>query len=165
MIVHAFEEAGLGKAPFRFVGLESSRDRAAVQRERESNGLTFTTNYCTSCDYCAQAIQNAYYVESSDGKRFKVGCNCIAKTGDSGLVDTVKRAKREADRVAKLEANRIRTNSLLEAFRAGRCEALRAQPHPAGREGTAWDYVNWCITNNRYGSGILKLIEKSMDAI
>ncbi len=87
---HIFEAAGLGLAPFRFVGIETDADRAAVQREREASGMCFTTNHCTSCDYCSQAIRNAYVIQSADGKRFKVDYVEFCADNPRYLGDTVR---------------------------------------------------------------------------
>ena len=102
--IHLFELAGLGIAPFRVIGIQTASDRRWVQKERENNGQTFTTNYCTTCDYCGTAIQNAFQVLSADQKQFKVGCDCLAKVGEKGLVDHAKlilkekKAKEEHER-------------------------------------------------------------------
>jgi hypothetical protein len=163
--VHRFEEAGLGRAPFRFVGIETANDRAAVQTERASNGMIYTTNYATSCDYCGQGIQNAFQVRSADGKQFKVGCDCIRKTGDAGLIRHVtdeERSKRAKATAARNLAKSQREAALVAAFRAGKCESLHGQPHPKGRQGTAHDYVAWCVDNRCYGAAILGMIEDSL---
>ena len=163
--IHKFEAAGLGIAPFRFIGVETAGDRAAVQRERESAGMVFTTNYATSCDYCGQGIQNAFRVRSADGREFKVGCECIRKTGDAGLMRAVsdeESAKRRQKSAKRREAKVERERRLLAAFRAGECASLRSQPHPKGREGSAHDYVAWCVDNRCYGENILRLIEQSI---
>lgn len=160
--IHCFEEAGLGKAPFRFVGIESAGDRAAVNAERAADGLCYTTNNATSCDYCGMGILNAYCVASADGKRFKVGCDCIRKTGDKGLIRYVeeeesnkRREKSRAKRVSKYEHE----NAMIDKFRAGGAESLRLLPHPKGRDGSAWDYVAWCVENHFVGAMVIKLIE------
>ena len=66
---HKFELAGLGLAPFRFIGANEKR-------------ITYpdgSSKAGSSCDYCATGIALECWVESADGKRFKVGCNCIEK--------------------------------------------------------------------------------------
>lgn len=161
--VHKFEAAGLGKAPFRFVGLETAADRGAVQNERKGDGLIYTTNNATSCDYCGQGIMNAFVVASADGRRFKVGCDCIRKVGDKGLMKIVsdaEAAKRRAKAADRRKAKWQREADLLAKFNRGECEALRGLPHPKGREGaTAYDYVNWCVTNRCVGALVLDLIK------
>lgn len=111
---HVFEKAGLGKAPYRYLGITTTSDRAALNAEAKANGEMYTTNYCTCCDYCYTAINDAYRLESADGKRFKVGCECIKKAGDKGLEKQIdkdrkrvareKRHAREAKQLAEAEA-------------------------------------------------------------
>lgn len=165
--IHAFEAAGLGLAPFRFIGIETAAERGAVQSERAGAGMTFTTNNATCCDYCGQGIMNAYRIQSADRKQFKVGCDCIRKTGDSGLIRHVteeESAKRRKATSLRRQEKCRREAELISAFRAGRCESLRSLPHPKGRENcTAWDYVAWCVDNKCYGQAVLSMIEKSLD--
>jgi hypothetical protein len=151
-IYHVFEKAGLGKAPFRLVAVQTNADRAAINRERESNGLMYTTNYCTSCDFCGTAIVNAYILESADGKRFKVGCDCVLKTGDKGLVDTVKRAERRAATEKRHAREEIKLAETREFFaRADVQTWLASNPSPqawaAAKGETYADCVAWFLRN------------------
>jgi hypothetical protein len=66
-LVHLFELSGLGTAPFRF------------------SALTKNEKGC-SCDYCGHFIKNECWIIDSQGNRFKVGTDCVAKTGDAGLI-------------------------------------------------------------------------------
>jgi hypothetical protein len=66
--IHLFEEAGLGIAPFEFVG-EYDRGR----------------NH-TTCDYCGTGIRYEQIIKDSKGNHFKVGNECVRKTGDKGLI-------------------------------------------------------------------------------
>jgi hypothetical protein len=61
---HCFEIAGLGQAPFAFVGFSVRKYQACVGAPIQCG---------CSCDYCGTAIMNVYEIESADGKRFKVG--------------------------------------------------------------------------------------------
>ena len=100
--VHVFEKAGLGKAPFRFTGVEERRgpihlpDGTMVGSPGQPMG---------TCQYCGMGIAVCCHVESSDGKHFIVGSDCINKVGDAGLkratkkeinlMKTIKRHERE----------------------------------------------------------------------
>lgn len=77
-IIHKFEEAGLGIAPF---------DIHAVVMADWSN-----------CEFCGTGIKEHCYIKDVNGKIFLVGNECVKHTGDSGLVDVVKR-----------EVNKLRT--------------------------------------------------------
>ena len=92
-MLHPFEAAGLGRAPFRVVRLETREDRASDNAERKSAGKMYTDNHCTSCDYCSTAIYNAYHIRSADGRTFKVGCDCLKKV-DAKLESSAKRIAR-----------------------------------------------------------------------
>lgn len=141
--VHKFEAAGLGKAPFRFVGLSE-------------NAITYpdgTTKAGGSCDYCSTGIRHECWVLSADGKRFKVGCNCIEKVGDTGLLQAYKNSPefRKATRekaAAKYAANLAELNALIEVNK----EKLAALPHTYGFVDRATgvpltylDHVKWCV--------------------
>jgi len=104
MNVHEFELAGLGKAPFRFVALTEKSD---------------------GCHFCAHGILWRCHIVSADNKHFHVGTDCVKKTGDKGLIDTVKaeqrrirrekaQAKREAARLAGQQAQRDKNGGLTD---------------------------------------------------
>lgn len=162
--IHIFEAAGLGKAPFSFDGIQTDQDRADIENDRMRDGKPYTTNHCTSCDYCSQAIHNAYFVRSADGKRFKVGCDCIRKADDSGLIRyvTKEESRKRSERAeAKRKAARQRELQLVAMFKSGQfSDQLRAMPHPKGREGcTAFDYVDWCVDAHCVGTTVVRLLE------
>jgi hypothetical protein len=96
-LIHAFEERGLGKAPFKFV------------REIDSGSIKAGH----TCDFCGTGIRYLEEIRSSDGKVFHVGCECVFKTGDTGLVDTVKRAMRQSRAQAKYEKQRAESERLM----------------------------------------------------
>jgi hypothetical protein len=139
---HAFEVAGLGLAPFRFVGASE-------------NVITYpdgTQQAGGTCDYCYTGIRLECHVLSADGKKFKVGCNCIEKVGDKGLLRAYKnspefrlrqrelRAKREAAKEATAAAE-------LELVRPAFVERAVNFPHPSLNGKTLLDYFNWTISN------------------
>ena len=140
---HAFEIAGLGKAPFRFIGASE-------------NVITYpdgTQKAGGSCDYCGTGIRTECLIVSADGKQSKVGCNCIEKVGDTGILKAYKssaeyRTKQRAIRVAKDKAVTIELTALLELKKV----ELQQMPHPYGfkdRETgmpmTKWDHVIYSI--------------------
>lgn len=114
------------------------------------------------CDYCSNGIMNVFVIKSSDGKEFKVGCDCVAKTYDAcaktdldrearRLRDEVNRRKtahlnaRKDERIAaaraKLEANR---ETLAE-----RMIATGSRVHPARTyERNALEYFDWMFRNS-----------------
>lgn len=140
---HKFELAGLGLAPFRFIGCST-------------NVITYpdgTTKAGSSCDYCGTGIANECHVKSADGRLFKVGCDCIAKVGDSGLLKAYRsspafRAKARLTRQAKDKAVSVELYSLLAANAA----RFAAEPHPygftdreTGKPLNKLDQIKWSI--------------------
>lgn len=132
--IHKFEAAGLGKAPFRFSGCEKLVFQACPGAPIQPGG---------SCDYCGTAISQAFWLTSADGRRFKVGCDCIYKAGDAGLKKVVdaekkKRAKaRTAERIAE-GAGMLSDPELRER--------LEREPHPNGFKGkNLLDWCNWML--------------------
>jgi len=141
---HAFEIAGLGEGPFRYIGMSE-------------NVITYpdgTQKAGGSCDYCGTGIRFECVIVSKDGKRSKVGCECIRKVGDAGLLKAYKsspefRAHQRKLRIQKAAAVCAQINLILEANRA----TLESQPHPRGfidrQTGvalTAWDDAQWLLS-------------------
>lgn len=167
--VHPFERNGLGKAPFRFVGMgqqdrlygEVILNRAEYQR----TWIALTTTEGGTCAYCGTAIKKLYNVESSDGKTFHVGCDCIMKVGDHKLIRAVKLADRENAkkvRAAKAVSDKAELQAILrdEPTR----DKLRAIPY--GRytmlESAEWFFVCAGATGR---AKILKAIKKALSAL
>lgn len=108
---HPFERAGLGLAPFRFVGMvEQDKAYGEVilnRAEFQATGVAVTTKPGGSCAYCGTYIVNMYNVRSADGRTFHVGNDCVERVGDRKLVEAVKVAAAKlgrAKRVARIEA-------------------------------------------------------------
>ncbi len=141
--VHAFERAGLGRAPFHFVGASD-------------NVITYpdgTTQAGGTCDYCSTGIRMECHIVSADGQRSKVGCNCIAKVGDAGVLKAFKssphfRAHQRKLRFAKAQL----VTAELKAICAEHEAEFRAQAHPygftdraTGAALTYWDYLEYSL--------------------
>lgn len=112
--VHIFEHAGLGQAPYRYMGIEKQY---------------------TFCEYCGTPILFKFWLLSKDGKRFFVGSDCIYKSGDAGLARLIDADVKKHQKELRDERN----NALLEQFK--RYLALhpeffteqgpfKGQPHP-----------------------------------
>lgn len=117
--VHVFERAGLGIAPYEFLGVQKMAYQACQGAPVQPG---------TSCHYCGMGIMYAYQLKSSDGKKFHVGCDCIAKSGDAGLIKAYKTSRAHRDlerqkRQAKDAANQAEISKLLAEKR----EALSAK--------------------------------------
>src|SRR5437016_3798139 len=77
-IIYKFEKAGLVKAPFKVIGVYDEGQRNYDQAQ-----------YHSSCNYCYAQIRYIFEIESSDGKKFIVGSDCVKKTGDKGLINRI----------------------------------------------------------------------------
>lgn len=147
--IHRFEQAGLGLAPFRFTGSVTEKTFQACHGAPVQAGST--------CDFCGTCIRYEFWVQSSDAKTFKVGCDCIHKTEDAGLIQQISKAERElrdqknkAAKARKAERLAVRVTAAktkLETVRG----SLSSKPHPnsyfAEQGRTLLDYVNWCLAN------------------
>jgi hypothetical protein len=96
---HTFELSGLGKPPYVVVN---------PKQNPLDQGVQFW------CDHCGTCIKNRNFIKSSDGKVSIVGIDCLRKTGDQGLIDGVKRLKREA----QAQIKQAQFDQRLEAERA-----------------------------------------------
>lgn len=138
--LHPFERAGLGKAPFRFVGMTVSKFQAAPGEPVRAG---------SSCDYCPSAIMKVYWIQSADGREFKVGCECVRKV-DAKLAKSVDAATRDHKR-AKRETEAKDVEQLLHTALA--CKATRDKlataPHPvtvmAASGKTLLDWADWML--------------------
>lgn len=129
--IHVFEEAGLGRAPFKYLGCIDERHQ--------------------SCDYCGHEIRYNYMLESSDGRYCKVGSECILKAGDAGLIEkvTLERRRRErekrrikaAEKAAKERAEREAKAAIQKAAREtrqARIDAAWSEIGPQIETATLW---------------------------
>jgi len=107
--VHPFERAGFGRAPYRCTGYQ----------ELVWVGPDGYTKAGGSCDVCGTSIRHSYTITSTDGVAFKVGCDCVQKTGDTELIASMRREEKAAKRAYE--------RSLWEAARPEREARERAE--------------------------------------
>lgn len=173
-VKHPFERAGLGRAPFRFVGMVEKTFQSCPGAPIKAGGC---------CDYCSNGIRYVFNVRSADGKTFGVGSECIRKVerADNRLVKSAEAAERAFKRKqaqAKRDAARpkelARIADARSAFESN--EDLRAklaaEPHPFLKAFRDWetepktllDYVDYMFKSAGH-SGRLKIarmIEKQL---
>lgn len=162
--IHPFEKAGLGKAPFRYIGaIEQPLISAGTVVIGHHMGCQVETNPGGTCDYCGMAIINMFRVRSSDGNVFKVGCDCLAKVNivnPQALKADVKKAKD-----ARSDARIANARKLLEseAIRAELASKPHYQPWAQAKGLTMLDCVEWLLSNGgRTGkTDAAKMIEKA----
>lgn len=150
MAVHPFEEAGFGRAPYRFDGVTRNWFMACPGDPGKPGG---------SCDYCGQGIAFEYWVVSADGRRFKVGCDCIAKlakksnvafAGDTLARDAdIARRRLERERRAQVEyRKRMAARTTFTAwYTPARMAGACTLPHPAIAGLTLAHYIRWMLAN------------------
>lgn len=79
--MHVFQRAGLGLAPFKFVDFYTARYQACPGAPVQPGA---------GCEFCGTGIMQVCVIESADKKRFKVGVDCLRKTGEAGLIKSYK---------------------------------------------------------------------------
>lgn len=161
---HKFEKAGLGKAPFRLIRVE---ERRGPWRELDKNGqptgfeIGAPGQPMGCCKYCYTGIAVCYVIESTDGNRFDVGCECVKKVGDAGLIKVINKEKakaakaREAQRIGDMR-DRLTMDDELRKL-------LDSKPHPQKwrreRGETLLDSIEWMMDNAGH-AGRIKTVRK-----
>lgn len=116
-LIHPFEKAGLGKAPFHCVGV----------RENWFEMPGFGRKPGGTCHYCGTGILYEYVINSSNGKQFVVGCDCVRKTGGNvNNFDSTRREHARKQRAAKAEGRRAARKAEWEAEKLAR-QTARAE--------------------------------------
>lgn len=121
-MIHTFEASNLGKAPFRVIGLYSFPSKSLAEHnpdayQRQLNEMPRDVA-CGSCAYCGMGLTHNYIIKSADDKKFVVGCDCVEKTGDKGMVDQIKLIERENRAEARRLAQEADAKARLDAERA-----------------------------------------------
>src|SRR5688572_21736227 len=125
--IHPFEEAGLGLAPFKFLGMREERGPITTVLDGLTVQVGAPGQPMGSCKYCGQGIAYVCYVLSADGKRFTVGSDCVmklAKASNVGMTDLERAVAREMKKV-RAAKNAKRAESAREKL-AARIEAASA---------------------------------------
>lgn len=155
--LHPFERCGLGRAPYRFV-------RSYVSKFQACQGAPIQPG--SSCDYCATGIMLVYVLRGSDGKEFKVGCDCVQKACKKGerVLTEVEKAARKHNTEMRHAREKAKIAEGLEFL--GRADVrafLEAAPHPykhrAEMGETYANSVDWML-RNAGTSGTLRLIKE-----
>lgn len=93
LTTHVF--AHLGPAPYAFQGVTQNLFTIAGCPEASKPGGT--------CDHCGTGILWEFHLIAADGRAFKVGSSCIAKSGDAGL----RRCVTDHQRAQRRRRNRL----------------------------------------------------------
>lgn len=145
ILTHRFENAGLGKWPYRFQGVDDP-----------GRG--------SSCDYCGTGIRFQFWFRSADGKRFKTGCDCFYKAFEGLESTTVYRQVQKAERQAKAAAAEKSKAEKAKRDREARREAARQTLEAAGLARawqifTAVETANWRYEEPTIYDLVAKLVQ------
>lgn len=156
--VHAWELAGLGKPPYKFVSWSYRVFRACPDAPAQAGA---------TCQFCGHAIMNCCEIKSADGKEFIVGCDCVERIGEKGIVEQFKtspeyRKHQEKVRREKAVYAGDRVRQLLNDNRA----KFVSLPHPYGfynrKTGLPLNFLDYCewMLEHSGDSGIVKLARR-----
>lgn len=143
--VHAFEAAGLGAAPYKFLGIRKVTYQACY-------GAPVQPGAC--CMFCATGIVYQFWLRSADGKVFFVGSDCIMKSGDAGLRFVIDPHVKAHEREMRQERENIYISEFAKfAATTGYWKQPRFDaPHPnsyyASTGKTLGDYQQFCYTHS-----------------
>jgi hypothetical protein len=152
-MIHAFEKAGLGKAPFTLTGFSH---KVGPIRTQIGPGIWSEVGYpgqpMGTCDYCGTGIAMCFHIRSSDGKSFIVGSDCVAKVGDVGLKRMIKSSEGYRKHMREIREKRGSVNrDLLREIVKAHGDRLATMPHPykymADQGRTFLSYLEWMIPN------------------
>lgn len=140
--MHIFESAGLGKAPYTFIGIEKRTYQACYGAPVQPG---------SSCMFCSTGIVYLFWLRSADGKKFFVGSDCIMKSGDAGLKSVIDPHVKAHEREMRQERENYYISEFAKFVTANnywtRPELVNA-PHPNGYYAsigrTLSDYQKYC---------------------
>jgi hypothetical protein len=147
---HPWERAGLGKAPFFYLGVSEKRGPIVIE-QRDGTTLTIGSpgQPMGTCAYCLQGIVECHHVRSADGKKFTVGCDCIARVhGDDRAPLRVKaeaasRKLRNAAAKARRGAKATTEQAELDALLADEATRARLAALPGPKFGTLLEHAEF----------------------
>jgi len=133
---HKFERIVGLVAPFSLLGYEGKSSFNPLVKG--SGG--------TSCDYCGTYIINVYWIQDANGKKFKVGSECVRHLGDTKLVTIVEGEKKKQERIKreiKKQAKREAQNKEFEDALIILANYPHPHPYFASQKKTLADYYRF----------------------
>ena len=127
--IHVFEEAGLGKGPFKLHHVTAEGGR---------------------CEYCNTVIVFRFYIQGKDSRIFFVGSDCVMKTGDLGLIKVVEKEVKKRQAELREKRDEAKLQELKDFIKnPDNIKKLNEQPHPnayfANQGKTQKDYLEYMI--------------------
>ena len=148
--VHPWERAGLGKAPFAYLGVSESRGPIRIRNNDGTETLIGSEGQpMGSCAYCLQGIAECHHVRSADGKKFTVGCDCIRRVyGDDrapvrAKAEAASRKLRNRAAKARRDAKATTEQGELAALLADEGTRAKLAELPGPRFGTLLEHAEF----------------------
>ncbi|MFK5951030.1 MAG: hypothetical protein QM500_19935 [Methylococcales bacterium] len=106
-LIHVFEFNGVGTAPFKCVGVASLPSTSLAEANPDAYNQAMRDLpkgfNLGSCKVCGTSLINNFLIIDADNAKFSVGCDCVEKSGDNGLIQEVKAIKLEKERAKRAE--------------------------------------------------------------
>ncbi|HEY3498183.1 MAG TPA: hypothetical protein VGK73_25970 [Polyangiaceae bacterium] len=170
-MIHPFEKAGLGKAPFRCVGVTRKVGPIRIaNRDGTTTEIGAEGQPMGRCDFCGTGIADCYEIRSADRREFVVGCDCVAKVCAKGekvfseverMAMDLKNAAARKRHDAKAAASQAQLAELLAApqLRGKLSSKPSAYAWKAAEGATALDDAEWLARQCGH-AGRLRLIKR-----
>jgi hypothetical protein len=168
--IHPFEASGLGKAPFQFKGMYEDRGPHTLEDGTQvgSPGQPMGT-----CHYCGMGIAFCCAIESSDGRKFIVGTDCVKKTyKDSALTEMDRALANSVDKAVKERQSALRRERSVRDYKANlewlnaNREILDKMTNPRRPTDTLWQSSQWMMRNAGHSGikSLVKALKKQIEA-
>jgi hypothetical protein len=150
--IHPFELAGLGKAPFRIIGVE---EKVGPLRYTTPDGIMVEVGApgqpMGCCAFCGQGIKECWSIKSQDNKVFIVGCDCVRKTVDPRLISALdkkksKLRKEKADKKCLELVNSAEEELKNEAVRNSLSAQIRSEAPSWANDRSMLSYVEFLLS-------------------
>lgn len=123
---HEFEVSGCGVAPFTFQFLWAMPHPSIMENiggvEMYNTMMQSAPCRVGCCRHCGMPLIYHYIIKDANGDLFAVGCECVAKTGDEGLIKAVEKAKKQAA-TKKREDKKASKQAIIKAQRDAEIKA------------------------------------------
>jgi hypothetical protein len=160
---HPFERT-LGPGPYKLVGFfalvlpnEANQGRANFHMApKVERGIG-------TCAHCSHAIINCYIVQTSEGKRYGVGSDCILKVDmphtERTKLKKLELAHKKNQRAEKQVKKGQQARAELADIIANQTQILQLKPHPKGRANSnLLNYAKFVLERSG-NSGIMQALK------
>lgn len=120
--VHIWEFNGIGKAPFKCVGMASIPSTSLAEQNPHAYNKAMQDLPkgfgVGSCEVCGTPLVNNFLIKDAEGRKFAVGCDCVRKSSDAGLIEKVDAIRREREREKRAEKRMAKMREQQAAYEA-----------------------------------------------